>query len=240
MMATGEGKGRTRQMTTAIQSQPKYVIVPNDYGRTWHKPDCPALRTAKVKRGTNLEPAEYKAALEAKRGYTDYSTNKLCGRCLAPAPATSPTFTASEARALFAKAHAAGTAAGNGHKPTPMVVYTPKDQLGSMLGHNDVSFADDGKGGLMVRGNNIDDREPVYTVPDGVCGFAWVNIRPGNCSLARHAHKLLKARTGYYGGMEIWVNGFGQSYERKRAYASAYAEVMRAAGVDAYPGSRLD
>ena len=32
----------------------------------------------------------------------------------------------------------------------------------------------------------------------------------------------------------------GQSIERKEAYAAAYAAVLKANGIDAYPNSRLD
>jgi hypothetical protein len=77
-------------------------------------------------------------------------------------------------------------------------------------------------------------------ISEGVCGFAWVTIRPGISPAARYAKATLGARKGYYGGMEIWVRGYGQSMTRKEAYAEAFAAVLREAGVMASAGSRLD
>ena len=41
-------------------------------------------------------------------------------------------------------------------------------------------------------------------------------------------------------GLSVWVSEGGQSMERKEAYARAYADVLRAAGIEAYAGSRMD
>jgi len=79
-----------------------------------------------------------------------------------------------------------------------------------------------------------------YHVPAGVCGFAWVTIVPGTCSFAHYAKKHLGAQKPYRGGMQIWVSAYGQSYERKRAYAQAYAAVLKGEGIDCYSGGRLD
>lgn len=118
---------------------------------------------------------------------------------------------------LHSKADAAGRVAATQHSPQPMIV--------------------------QQHANMLDDNSPVvkeYFVSDGVCGFAWINIRPGNCSYALWAKKNLGARKGYYGGMELWVRDFGQSYERKHAYATAYANVLKEYGIKAYAGGRLD
>ena len=40
--------------------------------------------------------------------------------------------------------------------------------------------------------------------------------------------------------VEIWVGEFNQSVTRKEAYAQAFAEVLREAGVTAYASSRKD
>ena len=77
-------------------------------------------------------------------------------------------------------------------------------------------------------------------ISEGVCGFAWITIKPGTSPAARYAKKYLKARTGYYGGMEIWVSGYGQSMTRKEAFAEAAAAVLREAGIAATAGSRMD
>ena len=57
---------------------------------------------------------------------------------------------------VYAEAHSAGMAAGNGCTPTPMVVGTPTTPLG----------------------NDIDYDKETYYVADGMCGFAWINIKP--------------------------------------------------------------
>lgn len=97
---------------------------------------------------------------------------------------------------------------------------------------------------VVQRANPFDDSSPIVRqyapVMDGVCGFAWVTIRPGTCSFAHWAKKNLGARKAYYGGVEIWISEYGQSYERKYAYAHAFAEVLQEAGVKAYAGGRLD
>lgn len=76
--------------------------------------------------------------------------------------------------------------------------------------------------------------------PEGLCGFAWINVKPGNCSFAIWAKRELKAHKDYYGGVSIWCREFNQSHERKVAYARAYADVLQAAGLRAYAGERLD
>lgn len=78
-------------------------------------------------------------------------------------------------------------------------------------------------------------------ISDGVCGFAWVNVKPGNCPFANFLKKQGEARPDeYYGGVTVWVSDFNQSMERKEAYAGAYAKVLREAGLKAYMSSRMD
>lgn len=79
-----------------------------------------------------------------------------------------------------------------------------------------------------------------YYEPEGLCGFAWITIYPGNCPAANAAKKLGIARKAYGGGVQIWVSDFDQSMARKEAYAQAYAKVLQEAGLKAYAGSRLD
>ncbi len=78
-----------------------------------------------------------------------------------------------------------------------------------------------------------------WFVPDGVCGFAWIEFR-GNTAWGRWAKKSGVASKHYPKGLSIWVSEGGQSMERKEAYARAYADVLRAAGIEAYAGSRMD
>ena len=119
---------------------------------------------------------------------------------------------------LFDRAQNAGRVAGNRITPTPMRVVEHK--------------------------NPFDDNNPIVqefpVVMGGVCGFAWVNIRPGNSSFARWMVKNNMASKAYKGGVDIWISDHGQSYERKTANASAMARVLRDAGIKAYSMNRLD
>lgn len=130
----------------------------------------------------------------------------------------SPKFTEDEAYALFERAHSAGMLAGDKARPTPMTV--------------------------VVRENPFDDNSPIVKryapVMDGVCGFGWVNVRPGNSSFANWLRKTNRGRNAYHGGVDIWVREFNQSYERKIAYARAFAGVLTEAGITAYGTGRLD
>lgn len=99
---------------------------------------------------------------------------------------------------------------------------------------------------MVVTSVDIND-EPIpgarsYHVPEGVCGFAWVTVKPGNCQMAKWLKKFKGARAGYYGGIEFSVRGYGQSMQRKEAYAEAFAQVLREAPgeIRAYAGSRMD
>jgi len=111
---------------------------------------------------------------------------------------------------LFDAAYSAGLRAGAQHKPKPMHVYD--------------GFS----------------RQHIETVSDGMCGFAWVKIRPATSSFARWLVKQGIARAAYTGGIEIWISAHNQSYERKLAHARAMAEHFRANGVNAYADGRLD
>lgn len=118
---------------------------------------------------------------------------------------------------IYALADAAGRAAAEAHNPTPMHV--------------------------VERENPFDDKSRITKryapVMDGACGFAWINV-PGNSAFGRYA-KAHGHRKGYPQGINIWVSGYGQSYERKMAYARAFAGVLQAEGVErAYASGRLD
>jgi hypothetical protein len=107
--------------------------------------------------------------------------------------------------ALDARAHAAGMAAGEAATPTPMVV--------------------------VERADPFDDTSPVTRryapVMDGMCGTAYVKVRPGNSAFARYLKASRGAFKAYGGGVQFSVRAFGQSFERSMAYAMAYVEVVR-------------
>jgi hypothetical protein len=119
---------------------------------------------------------------------------------------------------IYHDAAEAGRGAAADHDPTPMVVQQ----------HEDV----------------FDDSSPVvksWNVPQGVCGFAWVSVRPGTSSFARWLKRHGHARTdSYYGGVTIWISEYGQSFEKKVAHSEAMAAVLVDNGIKAYAMSRLD
>ena len=79
----------------------------------------------------------------------------------------------------------------------------------------------------------------LWRVDDGACGFAWVSFA-GNTAFGRWAKKQGIARPHWPSGLCVWVSEFGQSVDRKAAYAGAYARILNDAGIAAYAGSRLD
>ena len=85
----------------------------------------------------------------------------------------------------------------------------------------------------------IDQGIPIDRIDDGACGFAWIAF-PGNTSFGKWAKKQGLARSHYPSGLCVWVSEFGQSVDRKDAFAGAYAKVLKENGIDAYAGSRLD
>jgi len=132
---------------------------------------------------------------------------------------TTSTKTAIDYGAIFDEADRAGVLAGTGAIPTPMVVGEAKGLFSN-------EFAEGAK---------------KYFVADGVCGFAWVNIKPARGGFVTWLKKSGIGRLdSYYGGWTIWVHDFGQSYERKMAYAGAFAEVLRKHGITAHANGRLD
>jgi hypothetical protein len=78
-----------------------------------------------------------------------------------------------------------------------------------------------------------------YYVSEGLCGFAWVKIK-GNTPFGRWAKKMGYARPAYGGGLMIYCPLNTQSYDRKTAWANAFAKVLMDAGIFAYCDSRLD
>jgi hypothetical protein len=124
-----------------------------------------------------------------------------------------------EFEAVFNEANRAGFAAAEAMTPRAMVVAS--------------------------HANPLDDSSPVekaWYVADGVCGFAWVKVVPGNSSFAKWLVKagIAKGRA-YGGGVSIWISAHNQSMERKETHARVMAEVLRAKlGIKAYAESRMD
>jgi hypothetical protein len=118
---------------------------------------------------------------------------------------------------LFTKAHEAGNAAVAALNVRPMIVTQHADPL------NDSSAV-----------------ERAWYVADGVCGFAWVVIKPANSKFSKWLIGRRMARVSSEGGVRMWISDFNQSYQKKSAYADAFAKVLSDAGIRCYSDSRLD
>ena len=120
---------------------------------------------------------------------------------------------------VYREAYAAGLKAGNEVQVTPMVVGTETSPFS----------------------NIIDETKQTYFVEGGVCGFAWVKIRPARGKFVQFLKdKEIGSKDNYEGGYTIWCHEFGQSLTRKEAFVQAFAKVLREYGIDAYGQSRID
>lgn len=127
------------------------------------------------------------------------------------------TMSVKQCEKLYAAADAAGKAAADAVQLNPCV-FSETDVFGNKL-----------------------PGKPVYSIPDA-CGFAWVNIKPGNIKFAKWmvASGMAK-KDSYNGGVRYPVFEFGQMISKKEAYAYAFAETLREAGIKrVYADSRLD
>ncbi len=139
----------------------------------------------------------------------------------------------------------AGTQAARATTPTPMIVGTPRDLMGSLMG---------------TGGGGFDPEEPTYFVSGGVCGFAWIQVskdrafmnwlrgkvaskHPAAAVLGDYRSEISEPRPdSYLGGIAISVFGYGQSMTLKAAFAGAFArklsELVPSATI--YSQSRMD
>ena len=121
-----------------------------------------------------------------------------------------------ECARIYKEAYAAGLIAGK-------EVGVPKFIVGDAIGLSD----------------QIDYTKKTYIL-EGLCGFAWVNISPARGAFVTYLKSKKIGGKAYYGGYEIWVREFGQSVDRKSAFAGAFAQVLGKYGIEASAGSRLD
>ena len=121
-----------------------------------------------------------------------------------------------ECARIYKEAYAAGLQAGK-------EVGVPKFIVGDAIGLS----------------NEIDYSKKTYVL-EGLCGFAWVNISPARGAFVTYLKSINEGHKAYYGGYEFFVHEFGQSVDRKSAFAGAFAEVLRKYGIPASAGSRLD
>jgi hypothetical protein len=87
----------------------------------------------------------------------------------------------------------------------------------------------------FITANNFDDvvagGEEFYE-SEGDCGCAWAVIRPGNCKFANWLKRNdLGDYDSYRKGVLVSPHAFDQSIDRKRAWAGAFAAVVREAEI---------
>ena len=63
--------------------------------------------------------------------------------------------------------------------------------------------------------------------PFPICGFAWVNFKPATTRFVRFMKKEGIVSKSYTGGATMWIDKYGQSYDKKLAYAHAFAASIR-------------
>jgi hypothetical protein len=97
---------------------------------------------------------------------------------------------------------------------------------------------------VSQRANPLDDSSPEiqgWDVPEGPCGFGWVEVRPSRGGFATYARNAKFGRYSEYNKCVMVRSPLQtQSYERNMAYAAGYAEVLKEAGIDAYANGRMD
>lgn len=115
---------------------------------------------------------------------------------------------------VYEEAHTAGLEAMAATTPTPMVV---SDDPNYMKTRN------------------------TYYVPQGMCGFAWIEGIRANSSIGKWLVANGKGRRSEFSpGVTVWVREGGQSYELKSAYAAAFEGVLKSYEIRCFAGSRLD
>jgi hypothetical protein len=81
------------------------------------------------------------------------------------------------------------------------------------------------------------------------CGFAWVTVKPARGSFVTWCKAKGLGSKAYGGGWqfwssevvnEMWTANQGQCMELKYAACRAFAEVLKANGLDAYADQRMD
>jgi hypothetical protein len=86
---------------------------------------------------------------------------------------------------------------------------------------------------IGLKSGNAHIPTPMYVagyapIPDGVCGFAQINIKANN-PLGRHIAKICREQYSdkkgwskrYNSGFMFWVPYFNQSYEKKKCMANS-------------------
>jgi len=125
-------------------------------------------------------------------------------------------------RSIYQQAHTAGQVAADAAIPTPMLV-------GTAVGLSDT----------------IDTSKPVYIVRGGLCGFAYIIVRPATGGFVRWMREQQIGYKHYYGGWSVPARpltppDLSQSVEIKEKYAHAFANVLREHGINCSVETMLD
>ena len=128
-------------------------------------------------------------------------------------------------RAIFDEAMVYAEQVSARKVPQPMLVGSPK------------SFFND----------EIDETKKTYFVAGGVCGFAWVVIKPAQGKFVKWLKEQGIGYKAYGGGWAIMAHPQNtknsplcQSLEINEAWARAFAEKLKENGVKASADSRMD
>ncbi len=167
-----------------------------------------------TKAATTTTTKGTKATKSTKSSKGSKATTKDSGDNIKPPKATKDDGYAD----LYKQAHQAGMQASRDARPEPMVV--------------------------AQHANVLDDSSPVvktWDAPEGVCGFAWLVIRPGTQGFARWINRNNKGKSStYHQGTMVFAGGRTQSMERNQAYVRAFGKVITDAGIKCQSYSRMD
>lgn len=79
----------------------------------------------------------------------------------------------------------------------------------------------------------------LWIEPRGECGMAWIAFS-GNTPWSKWCNEQGICDNDHPRGKRIWVHHFGQSYERKLAYAKAFAQTLKDNGINAFSCGMVD
>jgi hypothetical protein len=97
-----------------------------------------------------------------------------------------------------------------------------------------------------VRTMVVSDGTQEWVVPEGMCGFASLIVKPANSSFALWLKANVRTNKHYGGGLAVGSSTLvaddlmSQSYERKVAAIRAAVSVLRAEGINCGMWDRLD
>ena len=86
---------------------------------------------------------------------------------------------------------------------------------------------------LAVTPMTVVGRDRTYWVEGGVCGFARVEVRPRTSAWAKWLLATGWRSSDYFRCVTLNIDGFGQSMQRKEAFAAAFVDHLTGLG---YPG----